>query len=246
MTKRIFPAAVAAAFLCVPAAFSEEVKPQLVRAIVFDVKPNMYQEFQEALKDSLEAYKKAGIPWRSVFVGGMFGNMSSVLLVYPLTNFAQLDGGGPLVKQWGERGYEQYLNRIRKCVNGTNAYAELLRPDLSIMSDSKQDPKLVTVTIVKVTPGKDLAFESLVKSTVLPAFKKAGIKDVWLHKNVLGSSPQTYTVVSPGDSYAEFDKGPLLERAMGKEGAEKYRQSLYGIVSEVTFEVMRHVPELSY
>jgi hypothetical protein len=235
----------AAATLLVPHRPLTAQEPQFLRVSVVKVKPERTLEYEQLQAELTAAYKKAGVPWRSVWRTGAFGDVSTWVGVTPIAKFADFDA--PLLaKAMGERAYERYLTRARNCVASVQYLAVQFRPDLSISSGSAAPPKLGVVADIHVVPGKELVFEGMIKSEVLPAMRKAGIKDYWVHKTVFGGPPNLYTIVSVVENYAELDRGSPLERSMGKEGFQKMRERLAGVVAQVNVELSAVVPELSY
>lgn len=84
-----------------------------------------------------------------------------------------------------------------------------------------------TVRVLMVSVKSDMLDEwtGLVKNEVLPALKKAGIKSVQTFQTVLGNSGE-FQIVTPLDKMSVLDLPPVLERALGKEGAAKLNAKL--------------------
>jgi hypothetical protein len=63
---------------------------------------------------------------------------------------------------------------------------------------------------------------------------------------VFGGSNSHWIFVALLDNFAELDKGPILTRALGPEGAQKVQAKGAGITTLFVQTLSRRVPELSY
>jgi hypothetical protein len=179
----------------------------------------MINEFLEIQKTINHYVKEAGIPWRNVWAPAMFANSTTYVAVSPIQSFAQFDGPNPLLKGMGEAKFQQFLSQIRKCVTDHQWIAAQVRPELSIISDSQEPPPMALVVDVQVSSGKIDAFESMIRDDVLPAMKKAGVKDYWVNQTILGGNPNSHTMLVTFDSWAELDK-PLPLRGVQYAGSD--------------------------
>jgi hypothetical protein len=220
--------------------------PMFMHLTVTRVKPDMVTEWQEFVKtESLPAMQKAGVKVREVWVSAIFAESYEYVTVSPVENFAQYDGPSPTVRALGEEGARAYGAKARKMIASQHSYVLQARPDLSVQAKTQEPPKLAVVTMVQIAPGRATEFESLVKSDLLPVIRKADLKGYYISQTVLGGNANEYTALALVDNFAEIGKGEPLARVLGQEGANKLRQKLAGIVTNVERSVYRFVPELS-
>lgn len=220
--------------------------PQMFRLTTAKVKFGMSADYIALNAEMTPVFKKAGVPMRLLWATTMFGEASTFATVQPFAKFADFDAGPAIRKVMGDTAYQQYLTRGARMLESVQYRAVRTRPDLSVSSGSNTQPGTALIATVVVAPGKDAAFEALVKSEVLPAIKRAGVKDFWAHQTMFGGNPNEYLFVSLQEKWAELDGGSPLVRGMGAEAFAAYRLKLAGIVESVKYEFSRVVPEASY
>jgi hypothetical protein len=226
-------------------ALSQEEKPQMLRLAYAKVYPDMMGEFGDVQKIINDALKKSGLPWRQVWGPSVFGEAGFWVAVTPVRNYAQFDQENPMWKALGDRDFERYLNRARHVFGDLRYSLVVTVPELSIASDRTEPPTLARITQVRVLPGKNAAFEAMIKTQVLPALKQAGVKDYWVNRTVLGSGGE-YTFVHVFDKWAELDALPTTPKLLGAEGFKAFMQGVAETVQSSESFVMRHVPEYSF
>jgi len=218
--------------------------PQKVRFAVIKVKPDMGGESRDMVAAVTAAYKKAGVPWRHVWEPGGFGDGTKVLTVVPMVKKSDWDSL-PFISAMGEAEFQQYAAKASKTFTSVEYSVELSRPEISI--DSGTIPPFILLATVTVAYGKEGAWESKTRTEVLPALKKAGVKEYWVTRNMYGGeSTSTYTIATGISSLADLEEGSAVQRAMGPEAYQRFRESLIGIVTSVKLEAFRYASELSY
>jgi hypothetical protein len=225
----------------------EAPKPQLISITVTRVKPEMLQEWQDLIKNELNpALQKAGVPFRSVYATAVFGDSYEYVSISPITNFAQYDKPSPLVTAMGQEGLTRYGHKIRKCVDGSYTYAVRLRPDLSIMTEMTGPPKFAVISHVRVVPGKNSEFENFLKTDIVANYKKLNLPGYFVEQTIFGGDANSYTTITVVNSFSDLDKGPLLNQAVGEEGAQKILQRGGAFITSLERYFSRFVPELSF
>ena len=174
--------------------------PQWNSISVVRVKPDMVIEWQDLQKNVVNpALKKAGIKERSVFETAVFGTSYEYVIISPIASFAQYDEPmSPLRKALGDDAWRDYVAKSRRCIVSSQTFADLERPDLSYMGRTASmtgPPKLVVVNSMSVVPGRAAAFESVVKTEVLPVMKKADVIGYFMNQTVFGGDGNGYTSV---------------------------------------------------
>ncbi|MEK6323658.1 MAG: hypothetical protein AABN33_18610 [Acidobacteriota bacterium] len=217
---------------------------------VVRVKPDMVTEWQDLQKNVVNpALKKSGLKERSVFETAVFGEAYEYVIVTPITSFAQYDEPiSPLRRALGEDAFRDYQTKSRRCVVSAHTSAELNRPDLSYMgkvASMTGPPKLAVVNSISVMPGRAAAFESLVKTDILPVMKKADVIGYFVNQTMFGGDGNGYTSVTFVDSFAELGKGSPFQRALGPEGAARLSSKVAGLVAHHVRVIARFNADLS-
>lgn len=233
----------AAAFaLLLPA--QQQAQPQLLHLTYIKVQPGMANEWREMQTTVNAAYRKEGTPWRHVWAGAVFSEVHFAT-VFPVGKMERYDTPNPMRKAMNDTQYQQYIQKASRIVASSHHRLVTTRPDLSLMSQRGAPSHAVVNTIV-VEPGRNAAFEAALKADFLPAWRKAGLKDVWVHQTIFGSNPTEYVIVVLFEKWAEMEGGGPMVRALGAEGWDKIRQKLAGIATSVHAQTIRNVPELGY
>jgi hypothetical protein len=220
-----------------------------VSVTITQVKPDMIAAYQALLKaEGIPAEKKAGVAWRATY-RPVFGELNTFVTVRPVTNYAQYDSPSPFTKVLGQEAASRYLARVQAMTTSQRRMIQTLQSDLSIESGMSAPASLVIVKDIKLLPGKGADWNQLVTSDVLPAYKKAGIKDVWVHTINFGGA-QGRTVVQPIANLADIDGGTstlaIMTRALGAEPAQRINQQLAAMTDTLESSVLRLIPDLSF
>jgi hypothetical protein len=88
-------------------------------------------------------------------------------------------------------------------------------------------------------------FENLVKSDILPIYKKAKVS-LTVNRRGAGANPNDVTMSTGLTKFADMDGGPFLVKQLGQDGAAKLNAKFTGIRTTVEVVVRRRVPELSF
>lgn len=92
------------------------------------------------------------------------------------------------------------------------------------------------VTVVRIKADMNNEWQALQRTEVVPALKKAGIKERQVWSNVVGNGFE-YTILTPFEKWAVMDgPGPLV-RALGAEGAARLNAKTFRFI-EVTRSFM--------
>ncbi len=97
-------------------------------------------------------------------------------------------------------------------------------------------PQRFAVQIAQVKPDMLLAYEELMRTEAVPAYKKAGVPWRWMLANMLAGPGFVRVSVLPVTSFAQYDQQNPLTRALGADGAARYNAKLRTmIVTTETF-----------
>ena len=219
--------------------------PTLYRYVHTHVKPDMLNEWLDLQKNEvIPALKKGGQTTRTVLVSGLFGNSYEYVTVTPFGKYADFDAGSPLVKALGQAGAARLGEKLRKCVVSQNSYAGTRLLDISYAPDGPL-PAVVVSARYRIAPGKMQDFQALVKSDVLPVYKKAKVRLTVTQRGV-GANVNDVTMATGYAKYADLDGGPLLVKQLGADGAAKVNAKFNSIRTLVEVVVRSRVEDLSF
>ena len=214
-----------------------------VRVNVVQVKPERLSDFIKLYQDEINpALRKAGVPWRSVWQTGEFGETYERHFVTPMASFAELDAGGPLARVLKPRALDRVLEKLRRTIDRRQSYAVLYRADLSVESDDVSGFPIARVTNLQVAPGRGAEFEALLREN-LETFRSAGVV-FGVYQRQFGPGPVVWQIVENLRSYAELARGGIL-RAFGDESGRMASQ-LGGVLIGVERIVLKYDPALSF
>lgn len=227
------------------AGFAQEaVKPQLSRVSVTQVKPEMWEKFQEFYKnETLPALKKAGVKqstvWRS---SNAIGNSYEFRVIQPIENLAEFDQENRLTKALGAEGRKAYDAKRRAMITGHHAYIVQSLPELGIQPNGTMTLRVRRE--VSVASGRRADYESYQKD-LLPFLKKAGLKGRVVSRLRLGGDLNAYLTSDHYASFAEYEK---VTETLSKD--EGYRPLLAsgrttGVITHTEISIYITVPELS-
>ncbi|MFY9611195.1 MAG: hypothetical protein WAU45_21615 [Blastocatellia bacterium] len=229
---------------------AEAPKAEWFSVAVVRVKPDMVGEWEDLQKNVVNpALKKAGVKERSIFQTAIFGESYEYVVITPIATLSQYDEArSPLRNALGEDTWREYLTKSRRCIQSAHTYGDQTRPDLSYFGKmaSMTAPKLAVVNTISVAPGRAAAFESFLKTEILPVMKKADVLGYFVSQTVFGGDVNSYTSVLFQDSFAEIGKGSPLLRVLGAKGLESLGLKYAGLVLHQERAIVRFNPDLSF
>jgi hypothetical protein len=213
-----------------------------LRIDTVQVKPEMWTEYRTLERDEvIPALRKAGVRSRAAWTTAEFGSTYELVLVRPVSNFAEYDSGDSFSRALGPRESERLRERLRRCLLSRDSAAVVQRSDLSVGETGRP---FVVVTTLTVAPGRGPEYEDFLRDT-LPEVRKAGIV-FGVYQRIYGQQT-AWLLVQNLDSLGELALAPSgFFRAFGEENAERRLSKLSGIVTSVERKVFRFDPELSF
>lgn len=222
--------------------------PEFLSITIVSVKPEMMMEFQNYMKDTTNpALKKGGLKWRSVWQSTPAGgNAFEYILVAPIGTFAEFDGPSPIEKGLGAQGFAAWQAKAGSLVSSVRRFTIRTRPDLSFEAKRTGPPKLAVVTSVHVALNRGNDFENYLKNDYLPVMKQAQVSYL-VSQTIFGGDANEYVALTLRESFADLDKGPVINQVLGPEGAQKLLQKLpAGAVTHVDRSISLFRPDLSF
>jgi len=240
---RLYASAAILASLAISAS-AEPPGVQMYRVTMTHVKPDMLSEWIDLQKNEvMPALKKGGVKSRNVFASGLFGNSYEYIMLEPFDSFAQFDGQGPIVKALDQPGAFRLNEKLRKCIVSSNSYVG--NRLLEISNVPEDNPTFIVSTRYRIAAGKMDDFQALVKSDLLPVYKKNKVGFV-VTRRTLGANTNDVTLSVYYKKYADLDGGPMLTKLVGQEAATKINAKFNGIRTSVETVVRSRVADLSF
>ena len=205
------------------------------------VNPGSWEDYVALQKaEGIPALQKGGRTMRQAWRTQSIGRGYEVAYLYPVQSWGELDDVPPVRKALGPDGEKAYNAKIRPMVADTHGYALRSRPELGFVSDQSAHPKLGILAHIQVIPGKQAAFEALLKTEWAPALKKAGVPLYGVYEVTLGGNMGEYYTFTPIENFAAIDAGhPIL-----KVLTPAQYQILLGKIGAVVSQVERSVTKL--
>ncbi len=181
----------------------------------------------------------------TVYSSGTFGTSGEYNIVNPFEKFAEFDGENPLITALGEAGAGRLIEKLRKCLVSQNAFSVTRLDELSNLIPGAPPPGVVVFVRYRVAPGKMQEFQSLVRSDILPVYKKAKV-GLTVTRRGPGANTADVSLGTQYSRYADLDGGPLLLKQLGPDGYSKLGAKIAGLATQVEVVVRRRVPDLSF
>jgi hypothetical protein len=216
-----------------------------IRSVTFyTVKPDRIGDFQAEIKEFNALYTKGGSTnYTSMWVS-LSGPREYARVSY-YTKWAELDAGpDPKLKDQAA-DLARLSTRIIDCTESWHRIIEEIQPDLSLPS-SQEIPKMIRVLVTEVRPDKYKEYLDLVKSDVLPAAQKGGLKTYTFAETRDGAPNTSVSSVIGMDSWADLDGDFGVEKGLGKDGYQALLGKIRPLIVSSVANIYRFQPDLSY
>jgi hypothetical protein len=228
--------------------FGQTAAPTLLNVVRYQVKPDHLQEFLDVEKQVVGSYKKSAPTdqFRLIYRGAV-GNTFEYDVFTPLSKFAERDGDSPYDKMTTEPERLTRTARLSQYLESVQTTIDRPLTDFSIQTPgAKAPPPYVQAVRVRVKPGTADSFTAVVKTDLVPALKKAGVKTLLARRTVFGGNPNDFLFVVGFEKWAELDSPFSLPKIMGEEAARKMEDKLDQATAGMEETVWRYQPDLSY
>ena len=234
------PAKPAAAAAAAPAGL------QFLLAIT-DVKPDSWDAYVALQKaEGMPALQKGGRDTRRAWRTQGIGRAFEVAYLYPVKSWGELDDEPPIRKALGADGEKAYNGKIRTMLVSSRTVALRLRTDLSYGLDSAPPSKMGILAHVQVAPGKQAAYEGLIKSDWIPALKKADVALYGVYEVLLGGNMGEYYTFTPIDKFAALDAGHPIMKGMTPAQYSVLSSKMGANLSQVERSITKLDEDLSF
>jgi len=226
-------------------ATSALAQPGKIQSVTFyTIKPDRLGDFQAAIKEFNAAVAKAGSTRYYSLWLSLSGARTYAQASYH-EKWAELDAGADPKLKDSAADIARINPRINACIESSRRIIAEIQPDLSI-EQATETPKMVRVLTTEVRPEKYREYLAFIKSDVLPAAQKSGLKLYEFSETVFGGPNTEVTSVAAMENWAELDSGFGLEKALGKDGYEALRAKARQLIVRSQYDEYRFQPELSY
>jgi len=214
------------------------------RVNIVQVRPDKLDDFIELYQEEINpALQLAGVPWRSAWETGEFGDTYQRTFVEPMASFTELDLGGPLARSLDRPQRERVLAKLREYTDSRESFAVLYRADLSIESEDVSGLPIARLTSLHIAPGRSGEWEAFLREN-RDSFRAAGVV-FGIYQRQFGPGPVVWQIVENLRSYAQLERGGIL-RAFGDEATDQVVRGLSGVITSVERTVLAYDLALSY
>jgi hypothetical protein len=189
----------------------------------------------------------------------VYGTAFTYIFVTQRNSYSDVEKGNDafmasLNKAFGKEGAQKMFADWNNCLVSAHSELRLRRPDLSskMPTDAQSFAKLVGESRVlrslsiRVRPGHNAEFESLVKDINSKAEKVSDTKPVLVSQVIEGGEGETYYITFLRQSLAGFDKEVMLKDFMGEEGMAKLAKTVADVEASSSSAIYRFRPDMSY
>lgn len=224
--------------------------PQRSMVTVYHLKPDMANEWMDLQKNEVvPALKKAGVKRRAMWQT-VIGDRYEYVSVTPLDSFAEVETTSY------QRGLEpvaaaRLREKLRKCLTGLRTFVSNSIPELSIAGDPSKPVPFIRLATIRVAPGKLEEYRDLIRTQLVPAYRKAKVASWSVSSRGYGAYPGEVTLALGFNTLAELDalsrQGAVFERAgISQEEATRFRARRAGLTTTVEMVIRRRVLDLSF
>lgn len=221
---------------------AQVTQSQLLRVAFVQLKPESAPRWAELQRtELLPAQRKGGVAWRDTWASAASGDLYERVIVTPIASLAQLDSPLPFTKALEPT----FAERNSQLMSGTRVMIVRTRPDLSY-GTRPATLNIGMITTVSVTPGRNVQYESFIKTDFIPGLKKAGVPYYSVGQIVYGGDTNQYVTLLTFDNFADLASGHPVERALGADGAARLLQKAGSFITRVERTLIRYLGDLSF
>jgi hypothetical protein len=224
---------------------AQTVTGTMSRVTIIHVKPDMVNEWRELERSYVPDLKKGGQKSRTVYQTSIFGNNYEYVIVAPIDHFADFDGQSPMAKALEPAALLRRNAMLVKCIESSTSFMSTRLDEISNLAQSDAIPPILVVARYRIAPGKLQEFINLMKSDVLPVYKKAGVRMTVMQRGP-GTNPNDVTVGTFFKTFAEWGGQPFLTKQLGADGAAKINAKFTGVRTLIEVVTRKRVDELSF
>ena len=238
----VLPALLAAVVVLLPfPAAAQTELPNYITVGIVSVHPSMAAEWEAMQKERVAEYKKQGYKGTRHVYQTVQGNNAEYRVVTPLDKYADLDNANP----FGSDSWRaSWIARTQKYLRSREVLIVEVMKNLSLPAD--QPPSLSLLITNHVAPGKSSEYDEFIEKEFVPARKKHGLVGPVTYRVRFGERSRRLRILSfPIDNFGQFDTSSKFVQKGGDE-ARAILSKFGPLVTDSTWIIIRHRPELSY
>jgi len=194
--------------LAVPAQVREEI-PDYIILTVTTLQPGAFQDYAALQRELVPTRKKINA-WYGQY-NQLFGAQAQVSIAP--TSLADYDQTpSRFAAAMGEAGMSRFQSRVGNSVAGNQRYLLRTNKELRISDAARQELPILVLSRVRVTAGRDAEFQDYIKTTVIPAFRKAGVRRYSIARVYAGAGVNDYFSFRAHAKVADTDVPPAAPK----------------------------------
>lgn len=211
----------------------------------YTVKPDRVGDFEAEIKELNALDLKAGSTRYASMWVSLTGPREFVRASYH-NKWAELDADADPKMKDVAADVARVTARILACTDSSRRIIAEVQPDLSVQT-SDDMPKMIRVLTTDIRPEKYREYLALVKSDILPAAQKGGLKLYEFSESRYGGPNTQVTSIVAMDSWADLDGGQVgVQKGLGKEGYENLLAKVRPLILQSVVNEYRFLPDISY
>ena len=234
----------AAAALASPAISASAQQGNIQSVTFLTIKQDRVGDFQAAVKELHAAYAKAGSTHYVSIWLALTGPRVYAVVSYS-QKWADLDAGPDPALKDQAADVARINARISTCIEGSRRIIAEVQPDFSFQTGTDM-PQMIRVLTTDVRPDKFKEYLDLVKSDIVPAAHKGGLKVYQFSETRYGGPNTQVTSVSGMENWAELDGDFGVQKGLGKDGYQALLAKVRPLIVQSEVEEFRYQPDLSY
>ena len=208
------------------------------------VKRDRTADFQAAVRDMVELYKKAGSA-RSFTMWSATTGPSEFVVVSYVAKYAEMDQTmDPKMKD--HQGAMAAIGaRLNSCAESMDTEIHTMVPELTSPAGAAP-PAYVRAGRTTVAPGKMNEVLDLFKNEMVPAWKKAGISAYGVARVRYGAPNNQIHTFTAMKGWADLDGPPPVETAMGAAAYQAFLTKIRAVTLRTEYTIYRYRANMSY
>ncbi len=229
--------------LVMPSALAQAAsQPPYLSVVILQVQNDLRGEWEALQKEYIAALRKKGGPARNIW-RVLGGPTNEYHILTPLEKIGDLDDFSPVME---EGDGARWVARVTKCLASRRAMIVQFHGDLSIPAGPDRIPKMAELILHHVSPGQRSDFVDVRKNQMLPTYKKAGTKGLYVYQTLYGDSRSLWAVSRLIDSWGDLDAESPLQRVLGEQDLQALLKKFLPTIVKSERFVLAHQPDLSY
>ena len=208
------------------------------------VKRDRVGDFQAAVHDMVELYKKAGSARSFTMWSAMTGPAEYVVVSY-VAKYAEMDQTMDPKMKDHQGAMAAIAARLNSCAESMETEIHTMVPELTSPVGAAP-PAYVRAGRTTVASGKMDEVLALFKNDLVPAWKKGGSTAYGVARVRYGAPNNQIHSFTAMKSWADLDGPPPVETAMGTAAYQAFLTKMRALTLRTEYTIYRYRPNMSY